>query len=50
MEFSRQEYWSHFLLQGNLPNPVIEPMSLASPALGRFFATVPPGKQEKPGC
>ena len=21
MEFSRQEYWSHFLLQGNLPDP-----------------------------
>jgi len=50
MEFSRQEYWSHFLLQGNLPNPVIEPMSLASPALaGGFFTTVSPGKQEKLG-
>ena len=30
----------HFLLQGNLPNPGIEPMSLVSPALaGRFFTT-----------
>ena len=27
MEFSRQKYWSglHFLLQGNLPDPGIEP-------------------------
>ena len=32
----------HFLLQGNLPNPWIELMSLASPALaGRFFTTAP---------
>ena len=32
MGFSRQEYWSgfHFLLQGNLPDPGIEP---GSPAL-----------------
>ena len=30
----------HFLLQGNLPDPGIEPMSLVSPALaGRFFTT-----------
>ena len=29
----------------NLPNPGIEPVSLASPAMaGRFFTTVPPGK------
>ena len=29
----------------DLPNPGIEPMSLASPALaGRFFTTEPPGK------
>ena len=35
----------HFLLQGNLPEPKIEPMSLVSPALvGRFFTTGPPGK------
>ena len=47
MEFSRQEYWSGlpFPLLGELPDPGIEPTSLASPALaGRFFATVPPGK------
>ena len=33
---------SHFLLQGQLPDPGIEPMS---PALvGGFFTTEPPGK------
>ena len=45
MEFSRQEYWSGlpFPISGDLPNPQIEPMSLASPALtGRFSTTVPP--------
>ena len=43
MGFSRQEYlewFAVFLLQGNLPDPGIEPKSLASPALpGRFFTT-----------
>ena len=41
MRFSRQEYWSGItLLQGNLPNPGMEPVSLTSPALaGRFFTT-----------
>ena len=42
MEFSRQEYWSRlpFPTPGNLPNPGIKPLSLASPALaGRFFTT-----------
>ena len=42
MGFSRQEYWSGvpFLAPGGLPNPGIEPESLASPPLaGRFFAT-----------
>ena len=35
----------HFLLQGDLPNPGIEPTSSASPALaGRFFTHEPPGK------
>ena len=35
----------HFLLQGNLPDPGIEPTSPVSPALaGRFFITEPPGK------
>ena len=41
--FSRQEYCSGLSCPplGNLPNPGIEPMSLASPALaGRFFTTV----------
>ena len=32
----------------DLPDPGIEPKSLASPALaGRFFTTEPPGKLEK---
>ena len=35
----------HFLLQGNLWNPGIEPKSLVSTALaGGFFITAPPGK------
>ena len=36
MEFSRQEYWSGlpFPSPGNLPDTGIEPMSLASTALG----------------
>ena len=45
--FSRQEHWSgcHFLLQGDPPDPGIEPASLVSPALsGGFFATVLPGE------
>ena len=47
MEFFRQEYWSRlpFPTPGDLPNPGIKPLSLASSALGgRFFAPVPPGK------
>ena len=34
MGFSRQEYWSRlpFLPLGDLPNPGIKPVSLASPA------------------
>ena len=42
MGFSRQEYWSGlpFPPPGDLPDPVIEPTSLASPALtGRFSTT-----------
>ena len=45
MGFSRQEYWSELPCppSGDLPDPVIEPTSPASPALaGRFFSTVPP--------
>ena len=46
MEFSRQEYWSGlpFPSPGDLPDPRIEPTSLASPALaGRVFTTEPSG-------
>ena len=42
MEFPRQEDWSElpFPTPGDLPDPGIEPMSLASPALaGVFFTT-----------
>ena len=42
MGFPRQEYWSGlpFPVQGDLPNPGIAPMSLASPTLaGGFFTT-----------
>ena len=42
MEFPRQEYWSGLLfpIPGDLPDPGIEFMSSASPALaGRFFTT-----------
>ena len=49
MEFSRQEYWNGlpFPSPEDLPDPGIEPMSLASSALaGRFFTTVPPGKRQ----
>ena len=41
MEFSKQDYWSQlsFPTPGNLPNPGIQLMSLASPAsAGRFFS------------
>ena len=47
MEFSREEYWSSlpFPSPGNLSDPVVELMSVASPALaGKFFTTAPPGK------
>ena len=42
MKFSRQEYWSwwSFSSPKDLPNPRIEPVSLASPALAsRSFTT-----------
>ena len=40
----RQEYWSGlpFPSPGDLPDPLIEPTSLA--LAGRFFTTEPPGK------
>ena len=47
MRFSRQEYWSGLLIPppGDLPNPVMEPKSPASPALaGGFFHHWAPGK------
>ena len=47
MEFPRQEYWSAlpFATPGDLPDPGIEPVSLAYPALtGGFFTIGPPGK------
>ena len=42
MGFPRQEYWSGLLFHspGDLPDPRIEPKSLASSALtGRFFTS-----------
>ena len=47
MRFSRQEYWSGlpFPSPGNLPDPGIEPTSLASLACaGRLFTAESPGK------
>jgi len=47
MELFRQEYWRGlpFPTPASLPDPKIEPVSLASPALaGRFFNTARPGK------
>ena len=46
MEFSRQEYWRELLFPtpGDLPDPRVELMSLASLAVaGGFFSTVPLG-------
>ena len=47
MEFSRQEYWSRlpFLSPGDLPNPGIEPGSLA--LLADALPSEPPGKSQK---
>ena len=45
--FPSQEYWNGLLFPppGDLPNPGIEPVSVASLALaGGFFTPVPPGK------
>jgi len=47
VEFSRQENWRGlpFPTLGDLLDPGIEPVSLASPALAsRFFTTAPSGK------
>ena len=45
MGFFRQEYWNGLPRPppGDLHDPGMEPVSLASPALA-FFTTVPPGK------
>jgi hypothetical protein len=46
MRFFRQEYWSG--LPGDLPDPGIDPVSLASPALaGRFFTASATLKEEE---
>ena len=48
MGFPRQGYWSRFPFPspGDILDPGIEPISLASPALaGRFFTTEPPGEK-----
>ena len=44
MRFPRQEHWNWlpFPTPGDLPDPGIEPASLA--LAGRFFTTEPPGK------
>ena len=44
MAFPREEYWGGlaFPSQGDLPDPGIEPTSLA--LAGGFFTTEPPGK------
>ena len=44
MEFSRQECWSKlpFPIPGDLPDPGIEPTSLAAPALADGFLTAAP--------
>ena len=50
MEFTRQEYWSGlpFPTPGDLPDPGIEPVSLASPVLaGGFFTPAPPEGEAK---
>ena len=47
MEFSRQAYWNGlpFLPPGDLPNPGIQPASLAPPTLAdRFFTALQPGE------
>ena len=51
IRFCRQEYWSGLPFPSlDLPDPGIEPMSSASPALaGRFFTTAPPGKPPSKG-
>ena len=50
IKFSRQDYWRGlpFPFPGDLPDPRIKLMSLASSVLvGGFFTTVPSGKHIK---
>ena len=50
MGFPRQEYWNGlpFPSPEDLPDPGIQPLSLASPVLaGKFFTTEQPGKPRK---
>ena len=50
MEFSRQEYWSGlpFPFLEDLPDPGMEPMSLASPTLqAGSLPTEPSGKDQQ---
>jgi len=50
VEFSRQEYWSGLPCPppGDLPNPGLEPMSLAFPALaGGLFTAETQGKPNR---
>jgi len=43
--YARIVEWLPFPAPGDLPNPGIKPIFLASPALAsRFFTTAPPGK------
>ena len=45
MGFSRKEYWSELPFPPvDLPNPGIEPTSVAPALAGKFFTTEPPGK------
>ena len=48
MEFSKQEYWSRvpFHPPGDLPDPGIEPVSLASPALAGGSLQIGSGKKK----
>ena len=49
MGFSKEEYWGKlpFPPPGDLPDPGIQPASLAPPILaGTFFTTASPGKRK----
>ena len=49
MEFPKLKYWGNLLFPspGDLPDPGIEPVSLAPPALARkFLPLAPPGRND----